>query len=148
VEDRDAQPARAADDVNTRLLLLGLALAVTGCGSSATEATNYTVTVRNASTVTLTEVRVATGPDDEIAASTLSPGQSTEGQRTREMHENPSVSVKANGRVLSAHPIEGFIEGFNHSLTKGAYAITLNLVGTAAEPSLSVTVQAVTTVQP
>jgi hypothetical protein len=160
MEDRDARLAHAPHDLRSQLpegelkyrallVLLAAAMftAVAGCSSSATEVSNYSVVVRNASTVTMTDVRVATGPDDEITVSSLAPGQSTDARGTRELHENPLVSLKANGRQFTSHPVEGFSEGFNRSLPKGPHVVILNVVTSGQDSFLDVRVQSTVTLE-
>jgi hypothetical protein len=44
------------------------------------------------------------------------------------LHEYPIVTLTNNGKQYTAHPVEGFVEGFNPSKAPGQYLVKLKIV--------------------
>ena len=84
--------------------------------------------LRNSGTVVLTSVSVLV---DENAApitiDSLRPGQTSAFVARPSAHENPMVTVKADGQTIVSHPVEGF-SGFNPELADGRYTVGMSVV--------------------
>jgi hypothetical protein len=118
---------------------LSLALTIAGCGTTSSEPTgDIGVRVFNGSTRMITNIKVMTGPDDEVTIAKLAGGDMSGEFRVRELHENPMVTLTVDGRTLSYHPVEGFHEGFNRSLANGSYTIDIEFAGNFESLKVSV----------
>jgi hypothetical protein len=117
--------------------LLTVASAACGGSTAVPVAADVRVRLFNDSHFTLTNVRVTVAPGVDVTESSLAPGALSPVHSVSAVYENPAVSVVADGKTLTAIPIEGF-SGFNKLLGTGALVISINVADTP--PVLRVTV--------
>lgn len=110
-----------------RVVLSGLSavVALSGCWSAAEPAMPSSVAINNASTVTLTDVHVTTGPGDELTNESLAPGATTAARPVHAVYGAVHVTAKVGNQPVSVIPIEGFVDGFNTQLPDGNYTVVL-----------------------
>ena len=84
--------------------------------------------LRNAGSATLTNISVLVAENAPLITSKeLRAGQTTAYVARAKAHENPLVTLKADGHDYMSHPIEGFA-GFNPALADGRYTISMEPV--------------------
>ena len=123
------------------VLVSFVSLAVAACGdSTAIPAAAATSSVRllNDSPGTITNVRLTVAPNIDIVESSIAPGALSPEHLVSAVYENPAVSLVANGKELSAIPVEGF-SGFNKLLGMGAFVISIGVDGTPPQLRITVT---------
>lgn len=113
--------------VRFALLSLFALTALSACWSAADPSTGSAVTITNASTIALTDVHVATGPDDELSDATIAAGATTALRAVREVHTDVHVTARVGSQSVSVIPIEGFVDGFNARLPDGTYLVVLTV---------------------
>jgi hypothetical protein len=121
--------------------------AVTACGADAATATleqssagPISLRILNTGAATLTNVSILVAENaSPITVSELRPGQATEYVTRPKAHENPLVTLKADGRDYTSNPIEGFA-GFNPALADGQYTIRIETVVVESQKALYVRV--------
>jgi hypothetical protein len=62
-----------------------------------------------------------------IEVDRLAAGGRSEARAVSVLHSFPIVTLTTNGKQFTAHPIEGFIEGWNPSKAPGQYLIRLKV---------------------
>ncbi len=112
-------------------LTTAVATGALACAPAAEEplpAGDYLVRVSNVGDVELRDVAVYVSESDSVRLPVLSTGTTSEDRSARETHENPLVRATAAGRALVAHPVEGFVPGWNRVLEPGRYTVTIAAV--------------------
>jgi hypothetical protein len=97
-----------------------------------------TLSIVNDGSVVLTDVRVLTSERDSVSIATLQPGETKGPYGISVMHTNPLVSMKAQGRAMLLHPVEGF-SGFNPARPAGAYTVKLRTTSDPNQIDLRIT---------
>jgi hypothetical protein len=126
----------------SRLLVaaaLALGAATLGCSNKSVTLepdSKFQVSVFNNSMIPLTNVTVTTGEGAAFNIPRLEHGDLSRAYNVESLHENPAVTLTADGQTLSAIPIEGFVPGFNPPLDPGAYLLTI----TVSDPPRALTV--------
>ena len=109
------------------------ALLALGCSADPTETTpagDFQVRVSNVGDVELRDVAVYVSESDSVRLALLPTGTTSAYRSATETHENPLVRVTVAGRELVAHPVEGFVPGWNRVLEPGRYTVTIAAVPT------------------
>lgn len=111
------------------LLVVFACVTLSGCWSAAASEPSgaSVVSITNASTVLVTDVHVATGPDDELFDASIAAGATTNARPVRIVHANIYVTAKVGNQSVSVIPIEGFSDGFNPRLPNGTYSVVLTV---------------------
>ena len=112
----------------SRFPLLVAALVALGCGTTPSEpaaAGEFQVRVSNVGDVELRDVAVYVSESDSVRLATLPTGTTSAYRSATETHENPLVRATVGGRELVAHPVEGFVPGWNRVLDPGRYTVTI-----------------------
>lgn len=97
-----------------------------------------TLSVVNDGSVVLTDVKVLTSDRDSVTIASMQPGESKGPYGITVMHTNPLVRMKAQGRALLLHPVEGF-SGFNPTRPAGAYTVKLRTTSNPDQIDLRIT---------
>jgi hypothetical protein len=108
-----------------------IATVALGCGTTTPEPTgdgDFLVRVSNVGDVELRDVAVYVSESDSVRLAVLARGASSEYRPATETHENPLVRATVAGRELVAHPVEGFVPGWNRVLEPGRYTVTIAAV--------------------
>jgi hypothetical protein len=120
------------------VLVLFTAIGIAACSAPAsptlqasgarTDGAALTVTLVNDGASDMTGVKVTTGEGvAPIEVDRLAAGGRSEARAVSALHSYPIVTVTTNGKQFTAHPIEGFIEGWNPSKAPGQYLIRLKV---------------------
>ena len=120
------------------------ALAVAGCGTDPVAtpgAGDYQVRVGNAGDVALRDLVVYVSASDSLRLGDLARGTTSDYRAARASHEYPIVRATVDGRSLVAHPVEGFVPGFNRVLEPGRYTYTVAVVTSEGSQLLDVRVR-------
>ena len=107
------------------------ALVALGCGTTTSEPTpvgDFQVRVSNVGDVELRDVAVYVSESDSVRLAVLARGATSDYRAAAETHENPFVRATVSGRELVAHPVEGFVPGWNRVLEPGRYTVTIAAV--------------------
>ena len=108
------------------------ALLALGCGTADGTAPpadgDFLVRVSNVGDVELRDVAVYVSESDSVRLTVLPRGSTSDYRAATETHENPLVRATAAGQALVAHPVEGFVPGWNRVLDPGRYTVTIAAV--------------------
>ena len=81
------------------------------------------VSVFNDSPVVVSDVRVTTAEGSTFTVPLIQPGATSAEHVVAALHEYPIVALTVAGKSFIAHPVEGFVSGYNRRLPTGAYTI-------------------------
>ena len=124
--------------MHIRQLLAFATLGLAACsGTTNPDGGDFRIRVFNDSPYALTNVVVTVGEGEQFTLAQLARGGMSSEQRVHQMHENPAVTLTANGETGSAMPVEGF-SGFNPSLVPGSYLVTIKAQGSPVRLEVTV----------